>query len=119
MVKKELLLRRKFKSLYLISLIIHWVTINLSFFGLNIISHKNLWKNKSLKEANIAGTIMSLPREGKVQKVQFCNFKTMILMENSKYFYFSEKLEKNRDKTQRIESFVFTLQNTSQILTIV
>ncbi len=107
--KKELLLE-EFKSLgFYIS--DHPLGDYQSIFsGLNIISHKKFMENKSLKEANIAGTIMSLQEKKSSKGTPFAILKLSDLDGEFEIFLFSENLVKNRDKLKESESFVFTLQ---------
>ena len=107
--KKELLLE-EFKSLgFYIS--DHPLGDYQSIFsGLNVISHKKFMDNKSLKEANIAGTIMSLQEKKSSKGTPFAILKLSDLDGEFEIFLFSENLVKNRDKLKESESFVFTLQ---------
>ena len=107
--KKELLLE-EFKSLgFYIS--DHPLSDYQSIFsGLNIISHKKFTENKNLKEANIAGTIMSLQEKKSSKGTPFAILKLSDIDGEFEIFLFSENLIKNRDKLKESESFVFTLQ---------
>jgi len=107
--KKELLLE-EFKSLgFYIS--DHPLSEYQSIFsGINIISHKKFTENKNLKEANIAGTIMSLQEKKSSKGTPFAILKLSDLDGEFEIFLFSENLIKNRDKLKESESFVFTLQ---------
>ena len=67
-------------------------------------------ENKSLKEANIAGTIMSLQEKKSSKGTPFAILKLSDLDGEFEIFLFSENLVKNRDKLKESESFVFTLQ---------
>ena len=107
--KKELLLE-EFKSLgFYIS--DHPLSEYQSIFsGINIISHKKFTENKNLKEANIAGTIMSLQEKKSSKGTPCAILKLSDLDGEFEIFLFSENLIKNRDKLKESESFVFTLQ---------
>ena len=107
--KKELLLE-EFKSLgFYIS--DHPLSDYQSIFSeINIISHKKFTENKNLKEANIAGTIMSLQEKKSSKGIPFAILKLSDLDGEFEIFLFSENLIKNRDKLKESESFVFKLQ---------
>ena len=65
---------------------------------------------QNLKEANIAGTIMSLQEKKSSKGTPFAILKLSDLDGEFEIFLFSENLIKNRDKLKESESFVFTLQ---------
>ena len=67
-------------------------------------------ENKNLKEANIAGTIMSLQEKKSSKGTPFAILKLSDLDGEFEIFLFSENLVKNRDKLKESESFVFALQ---------